>query len=128
MAFVLLKNIIMSCWKTLNFNKRIFILSKGRKNKEQHVMGMALQHQKQAEPLYKLIVVFMFILALICVLGGIFGIYLKAESNTEFTIMDFTLSTGHVGVAFMAIGIIIASGTMKSVLKNQKELAQLPKD
>jgi membrane protein implicated in regulation of membrane protease activity len=89
---------------------------------------MAIQHQKQVEPLHKLIIIFMFILSLLCIAGGIFAVFWNSTADTNFSLLGASLSTRHVGVAFMGISILTAFLTMKSVLKNQKELAALPKE
>jgi len=98
------------------------------KPQRQFVANMALQHQKQAEPLHKLIVIFIFALSFLCIAGGIFAIFWNSVADTEFSLLGAELSTGHVGVAFMGIGIVTAFFTIKAVLKNQKDLAALPKD
>jgi hypothetical protein len=83
-------------------------------------------HQRAAMPLHLLIVSVFGILALASIAGGIYAISKDTESDTYFKIMGAELSTGHVGVALVGLGLLIASFTVRSVLKNQHDLASLP--
>jgi hypothetical protein len=74
------------------------------------------------------IVVTFGLLALACIGGGIYAIVADAHSRTEFAMLGATLNTGHVGVAFVGLGLIVALFTVRGVLKNQHELAALPPD
>src|SRR5436309_1116234 len=90
------------------------------------IAGMASEHQSAAMPLHQLIVVFFGILAITSIFGGIYAIFVKAESVTELSILGARLKTGHVGVAFVGIGLIFFFFTIRAVLKSQKDLAGLP--
>jgi hypothetical protein len=90
------------------------------------VLGAA--HQEAAMPLHKMIVLIFGFLALVCVGGGITGIIYEAKSDTKLDIFGAQLSTGHVGVAFVGLGLIIAYLTVRAVLRNQETLASLPAD
>ena len=85
-------------------------------------------HQREAAPLHRQIVTVFGILAFTCVIGGIVAIISSAESKTEFDIFGVHLTTGHVGVAFVGIGLLTAFFTVRAVLKNQRDLAKLPSD
>lgn len=74
------------------------------------------------------IVVIFGILALACIGGGVFAIVAKANAKTELQLWGAQVKTGHVGVAFVALGMLIALFTVKAVLKNQRDLARLPID
>jgi hypothetical protein len=65
--------------------------------------------------------------AMLSVLGcGLAAFSAAAAVNTVIEILGIRLSTASVGVAFMAIGLIVAYLAVKCVLKSQKEIAQLP--
>lgn len=56
------------------------------------------------------------------------GIIYGATSETKLDIFGVHLSTGHVGVAFVGIGLIIGFFTVRAVLRSQHDLAKLPPD
>ena len=85
-------------------------------------------HQVAALPLHKLIVVVFGLLALACICGGVYAIYANAQSSTEFSLFGAKLTTAHVGVAFIGIGLLVAFFTVRSVLRNTRDLAALPLD
>src|SRR5258708_2945486 len=74
------------------------------------VTARASQHA--ALPLHVLIVRISGCLSFACVLGGITGIYSNAKADTKLDIFGAHLSTGHVGVAFVGIGLIIGLFTV----------------
>lgn len=90
--------------------------------------AMAVPHQIAALRLHILIVCIFGVLALTSIAGGIYAIVVNATSPTVFRIFGAELSTGHVGVALVGIGFIITFFTVRSVLKNQRDLAALPSD
>ena len=90
---------------------------------EAHGIG----HLKAATPLYMVIVILTFVLSLACIGGGCYGIYRNAQSATEFSLWGAKLSTGHVGVAFVGIGLIIGFFTVRSVLKSVRDIGTAPK-
>jgi hypothetical protein len=75
------------------------------------------QHMKTAMPLFFLIVGMFGFLALVCIGGGIYAIYSKAFADSTFDLLGFHLKSGHVGVAFIGIGLATAFYTTKAVLK-----------
>ena len=85
-------------------------------------------HQQAAMSLHMLIILINGVLALGCIIGGIYAVAVNSASQTEINILGIKVSTGSVGVAFIAIGLIIAYKTVTSVLKNQSDLAALPSD
>lgn len=85
-------------------------------------------HQRAAMPLYLMIILIFGLLALACVGGGIVAIIRSATSETKFDIFGVHLSTGHVGVAFVGIGLIVGYFTVRTVLRNEYQLAALPPD
>jgi hypothetical protein len=91
-------------------------------------LAMGRRHQEEAMPLHLSIVRIFGFLALACIGGGIYAIYRGANSDTKLDILGAHLSTGSVGVAFVGIGLIIAFFTVRSVLRNQRDLAALPPD
>lgn len=89
---------------------------------------LSARHQRAAMPLHKMIVLVFGFLALVCVGGGIVAIIYGATSETKFDFLFVHLGTQHVGVAFVGIGLIVGYFTVRSVLRNQRELAALPPD
>lgn len=68
-------------------------------------------------PLFLTIVIMFGLLALACIIGGIYAIYKGSAGDTAFDVLGFHLKTTHVGVAFMAIGVVTAAVTTRAVLK-----------
>jgi hypothetical protein len=85
-------------------------------------------HMKAARALHILIVSIFGILALTCIGGGIYAIVVNSVSKTEIDIFGAQISTGHVGVALVGIGLVITFFTIRAVLTNLRELAELPLD
>jgi len=82
----------------------------------------AAKQQRMAVPVHQLLAIVFGILALVCIGGGICAIVANARSKTELSILGAHLTTGHIGVAFVGIGLIIAIFVVRSVLKNQRGL------
>lgn len=89
---------------------------------------LGVAHQRAALPIHSLIVAMFGILALVCIGGGVYAISANAESKTELSILGAHLTTGHVGVAFVGLGLIIVFLAVRAVLKSQHALAALPPD
>src|ERR1044071_3754254 len=70
--------------------------------------NMKTNYMKTAMPLFRLIVVTFGLLALGCIAGGIYAISNKAIADTTFDFLGFHLKSGHVGVAFVGIGLATA--------------------
>jgi hypothetical protein len=85
-------------------------------------------HVRAGTPILSLIVIVFGLLSLVSLIGGIVAIVLNAYSETKFDFIGFRLSTGHVGVALVGIGLVTGYLTMRAVLKNLKELAALAPD
>ena len=90
-------------------------------------LGLA-SHQRAALPLHSLIVKLFGFLAFVCVLGGLLGVVLGSTEMTSFELLGAKFSTTHVGIAFVGIGLLVNYFTVRAVLKNQLNLAQIPKD
>lgn len=90
---------------------------------EAHGIG----HLKAVAPLYMVIVVLTFFISIACITGGIYSIYRNAQGVTEFSLWGAKLSTGHVGVAFVGIGLIVGLFTIRSVLKSVRDIGTAPK-
>jgi hypothetical protein len=86
------------------------------------------RHQSIALSIHNKIITIFGMLSGLCILGGIVAILWNAVSKTEFSMFGVTLSTGHVGVAFVGIGLVTAYFAVKAVLKSQYELAALLPD
>lgn len=82
-------------------------------------------HLEIAMPLHRQIITTSGILAASCILGGIVAVLWDAKSKTEFEVLGAHLTTGHVGVAFMGVGVVIGFFTVRAVLRSQRDLAHL---
>ena len=91
-------------------------------------MGMAIAHVEAAKPVLSKVVITMGVLSGLAIIGGIVGIVWNAVSPTEFNIWGAELSTGHVGVAIIALGLICMVLVVRSVLMYTHKLAKLPND
>lgn len=92
------------------------------------VVVLAAMHQREAMPLHSRIITIFGLLSAMCVIGGIVGIIWNAVEKTKFSLFGMELTTGHVGVAFVGIGMVTALFTVRAVLKSQHDLAALPAD
>lgn len=86
------------------------------------------RHVVVAAPILKMIVIVMGVLAGISLGGGIVAIIWNAFSPTQFDVLGVTLTTGHVGVAFAALGLVTMLFVIRAVLKYTHRLAALPND
>jgi hypothetical protein len=96
---------------------------KARRTKR--VQTLAPEHQRAALPLHIIIVLIFGILALVCIGGGIYAVYRNSLSQTGFSFLGVHLNTGHVGVAFVGLGLIVAFFTARAVLRSQRDLGGL---
>jgi len=83
-------------------------------------------HQREALSLHTLIVKISGILAFVCILGGILALLVGGSAETSIDLFGAKLTTTHVGVAFVGIGLLVGYFTVKLVLKNQRDLANIP--
>lgn len=88
----------------------------------------ATEHINAAKPILKLVTIITGILAGLAIIGGIVGIIWNAYSPTMMELFGAKVSTGHVGVAFTALGLIIIYFVFKKVLKSTYDLAALEKE
>ena len=86
------------------------------------------EHVRAAKPILNTIVILMGILSALAIIGGIISIIWNALSPTEFDIFGAELTTGHVGVAFTALGLICMVFVVRSILKYTHKLAALKND
>ena len=87
-------------------------------------------HVVARAPILRLIVIVFWNLSLVLLVAGIVAIVFNAYSETKpkFNLVGFDLTTGHVGVALVGIGLVTGYLTMRAVLRYLKELAALPPD
>lgn len=85
-----------------------------------------IRHLRAARPTINKIVVIMGVLSGLAIIGGIGAIVWNAYSPTEMSFIGASVSTGHVGVAFAALGLICMVAVMRTVLKTLHRLAELP--
>lgn len=79
---------------------------------------------KAAKPIIILGLVVIGIVGFACVLGGIFAIYRNATSPSEVTLFGNKLTTGHVGVAFVFIGVVVLGAVIRKAFKTTVQLGQ----
>jgi len=60
-----------------------------------------------------------------CVLGGIFAIYRNAVSPSEVELFGSKLTTGHVGVAFVFIGVVVFGAVVRKAFRTIVELGRI---
>ncbi|MFN7021526.1 MAG: hypothetical protein ACK4WH_09395 [Phycisphaerales bacterium] len=97
-------------------------------NNKKIVRPAAAEHQKSALVLHLAIVGTIGLLGLASIGGGIYAIYRNAQAPSEFDILGVKVSTGSVGVALVALGMIIVFLTVRSVLRSARDLANIPPD
>lgn len=86
-----------------------------------------MAHQIAARPVQMLVASIVGITGLACVIGGMYGIFHAASSPTTFELGGMRLTTGHVGVAFVGIGLLVELVLLMSVLRNELALAGIKK-
>ncbi len=89
---------------------------------------MSQSHQRVALPLHILAIKIFGLLAFISILGGIIAVILNATSETKIDIFGAHITTGHVGVALISIGLIMTFFTVRTIVRSQRELAALPEN
>lgn len=94
-------------------------------SRKEQVPTLSPEHQRAALTLHIIIVLLFGVLALSCIGGGIYAIHRNSISPTEFSFLGIHLNTGHVGVAFVGLGIVAAFLTVRSVLRSQLDLGRL---
>jgi hypothetical protein len=92
-----------------------------------HYTG-APQDVEAAAPLLNIMIVLVGILGLLITGGGIYAIIMNALSETKIHIAGMSISTGHVGVAFVGLGIIMVIIVFRQILSIIFKLAELPND
>lgn len=60
-----------------------------------------------------------------CVLGGIFAIYENAYAPSKVELFGGKLTTGHVGVAFIFIGVVVLGAVIRKAFKTVVELGRI---
>jgi hypothetical protein len=88
----------------------------------------APSHVFVARPVLKMVVLVMGLLSGTAIGGGIVAIIWNAVSPTSFNILGATVTTGHVGVAFAALGLITMLFVVRAVLNYTHKLAALPEE
>ena len=85
----------------------------------------AVRQQRAAAPIHILIVLISGLLALFSVTSGILAIAAGSKTNTECSFLDAELSAGDVGIALIAIGLLITYFTTRSLLKSGRNHASV---
>lgn len=86
----------------------------------------APQHIKAATPVLLGGLVVSGLLAGLCIGGGIAALVWNIMAPTEFNFLGVMLTTGHVGVALTALGVILALFVIRSSYKRVVQLAKIP--
>ena len=82
-------------------------------------------HMKAGWPAIRLGLRITGIVAALCVVGGIVGIIWNAVSPTEITLFGATVTTGHVGVAFVFIGLVVLAVVVSRAFKTLVDLGKI---
>ena len=90
--------------------------------------AMSAMHVRAASPLLKLVLWNVGGVALACVIAGIVALVLNAAGQTNFTLLGMELSTGSVGVALTAVGVLTLFFTVRTLMKVLYSLAALPSE
>jgi hypothetical protein len=64
------------------------------------------------------------LLGFACVIGGIIAIYRNATSPSEVMLFGGKLTTGHVGVAFVFIGMVVLGAVIRKAFKTVVQLGK----
>jgi hypothetical protein len=67
-------------------------------------------------------------LAVLTTVGGVIAIIYNSMAETKINILGMSISTGHVGVAFVGLGIIMMILLYRNISENIYKLAALPDD
>jgi hypothetical protein len=78
-----------------------------------------------ATPILKTVLYIMGSLSVLAIIGGIVTIIWNAHSPSEMILFGAKINTGHVGVAFTALGLISMVTVVRSVLKQLRKLAEI---
>lgn len=95
---------------------------------EHLVQVRAPAHVEAASPLLKLMIILVGLLALLTTISGVIAIIYNSLSETKINILGMSVSTGHVGVAFVGLGIIMMIIVYKNISSSIYKLAALPKE
>jgi hypothetical protein len=86
----------------------------------------SIDHVDAAAPSLNRMIILVGVLGLLIVVGGICAIILNAVSETKINIAGMSISTGHVGVAFVGLGIIMVIRVYRQISSILFKLAELP--
>ena len=85
-------------------------------------------HVKAASPLLLTMIILVGGLAVLATVGGVIAIIYNSLAETKINIFGMSISTGHVGVAFVGLGIIMMILVYRNISENIYKLAALPDD
>jgi AbiTii len=83
-------------------------------------------HVEAASSLFKVMILIVGALAIVITGGGIYAIVKSATSETKIDMFGLSVSTGHVGVAFVSLGVILLILVYKNITSNIYKLSALP--
>ncbi len=83
-------------------------------------------HVRAASPLLILVLLVVGGIAFTCIAAAGVALYLSSTGRTDFLLLGMELSTGNVGVALTAIGVLTLFFTVRKLLKIVYSLAALP--
>jgi hypothetical protein len=90
------------------------------------VVVKGIDHVDAVAPSLNRMIVWVGALGLLIIGGGICAIILNAVSETKIHIAGMSISTGHVGVAFVGLGIIMVIRVYRQISSILFKLAELP--
>jgi hypothetical protein len=83
-------------------------------------------HIRAGKGIIKLGIVVAGLAGLVCVIGGIYAIYRNALSPSQVELFGSKVTTGHVGVAFVFIGLVVLWAVIRNANKTLVELGKIP--
>jgi hypothetical protein len=89
-------------------------------------IAYCIEHVRVARPVHMGVLVVVCVLALAAIGGGCYAIYRGAAADSEFDLLGAHIKTTHVGVAFVALGIVMVLFTLRRLMQSVERLAALP--
>jgi hypothetical protein len=96
-----------------------------KRSKEMKNYVLRRDHKGSVGSIFITVVFMMGALAAMAIIGGVIAIVLNVFSPTEIDFWGVKITTGHVGVAFAAMGLLCMMFILKRVLKYTREIASL---
>jgi uncharacterized membrane protein YidH (DUF202 family) len=83
------------------------------------------RHIKASEPILKMTLWVVCIVGVAAIAAGAFAIYRNSLAQTEFNFLGLTMTTGHVGVALVGLGVAALILIIRRMFKTLEVLGGL---